>query len=219
MLMSTDVDALWGQWQLLLASLGVEEPYTSNGFNELKEAYSAPERYYHNLGHIQSMLTVLNVGIDLEPRPPELYLAVWFHDVIYDSRRKDNEEQSALLADARFEQWGIEKSAREEAHRLILLTASHKAPFNDRVGQSLLDADLSILGSATEDYKVYREAIRREYAWVPEEEYCKGRAEVLEHFLKRERIYATERMHELYEAQARQNLCEEIHFLRNKSDI
>jgi predicted metal-dependent HD superfamily phosphohydrolase len=71
----------------------------------------------------------------------------------------------------------------------------------------LLDADLAILGASEIDYQAYAVSIRREYAWVPEPEYRKGRRQVLERFLTRPRIF-----HFLshLEEPARRNLVAEI---------
>ena len=89
---------------------------------------------------------------------------------------------------------------------MILTTKTHDA-VDDPDAQVLLDADLAVLGASEADYRVYAEAIRREYAWVAEADYRVGRRRVLESFLARPRIY-----HLLVdlEAPARRNLAAEI---------
>jgi hypothetical protein len=86
------------------------------------------------------------------------------------------------------------------------MTKTHDAG-DDVDAKVLLDADLSILGADESEYQAYAENIRREYAWVPESDYRKGRRQVLERFLSRPRIF-----HFLskLEGPARQNLAEEI---------
>ncbi len=54
----------------------------------------------------------------------------------------------------------------------------------------------------------YAQAIRQEYAAVPDELYRPGRRRVLEGFLARPQIYLTERLRALWEAPARANLSE-----------
>jgi predicted metal-dependent HD superfamily phosphohydrolase len=89
---------------------------------------------------------------------------------------------------------------------LILKTKTHVAG-DDADAQVLLDADLAILGASEAEYQAYAENIRREYAWVPEADYRKGRRQVLHNFLTRPRIY-----HFLshLEQPARRNLADEI---------
>ncbi len=75
--------------------------------------------------------------------------------------------------------------------------------------------DLAILNSIEDRYERYVAGIRKEYAWVPEVEYCKGRANVLEHFLARPKLYWTEAMREECGDQARANLRGELQQLSN----
>jgi predicted metal-dependent HD superfamily phosphohydrolase len=97
----------------------------------------------------------------------------------------------------------------DEAARLILLTRTHEAGPDDRAGRTLLDADLAVLSADEPAYDAYADAIRREYAWVPEADYRAGRRRVLERFLVRPRIYFTMEMAEA-EPKARANLRREI---------
>ena len=70
----------------------------------------------------------------------------------------------------------------------------------------LLDLDLSVLAAAPDRYRAYAQAIRQEYAAVPDALYRPGRRRVLEGFLARPQIYRTERLRALWEASARANL-------------
>ncbi len=54
--------------------------------------------YYHNLKHIES---VLETTTQLSPHAQDLHavrLAVWLHDVIFDSTARKNEAESAHYA-------------------------------------------------------------------------------------------------------------------------
>ena len=144
----------------------------------------------------------------------------WFHDAVCDPHVADNEERSAALAHTLLGPLGIAEGLLAEASRLILLTKTHNCSNDDRDGQMLLDADLAILGADGNDYDTYARAIRREYAWVPNEEYRKGRLRVLETFLSRERIYRTDELHRAAEEiQGRRNLRREIDALRGEAEL
>ena len=49
-------------------------------------------------------------------------LAAWFHDVVYDTAAKDNEDQSAQYAQNYLDQLGIPKEIIEHVVALILAT-------------------------------------------------------------------------------------------------
>ena len=69
--------------------------------DELVAAYTAPGRHYHNLAHIEDCLAALARVDDLSAAEREILTqAIWWHDVVYDATRTDNEELSARLAEA-----------------------------------------------------------------------------------------------------------------------
>jgi predicted metal-dependent HD superfamily phosphohydrolase len=205
-----DVEALRGAWLNLVLAFGAEEDSARAAFTGLAECYAAPERHYHNLDHLADMLRTVDGLRDLAQDLAAVRFAVWFHDAVYDSRASDNEEQSAALAVEVLRRLGVSENTIVRTADLIRLTKTHLAAPDDGDGHILLDADLAILGADPVRYAAYTAAIRREYGWVPEEEYRAGRARVLRKFLDRPRLYITERMFAALETQARANLQAEI---------
>jgi predicted metal-dependent HD superfamily phosphohydrolase len=201
------------RWQRLLSAQGASPDLVDRTFDDLVRRYRAADRHYHTLDHIVTVLDTLDLLCTASP--PALLLAAWLHDVIYDSRASDNEERSADYTRGLREPLGLDESLTDEAARLILLTRTHQTTTEDVPGQLLLDADLVILGASPEEYHRYAQAIRREYAWVPEDLYRKGRAGVLERFMERPRLYYTASLHERAEPQARRNLLAELQSLRS----
>jgi len=71
----------------------------------LTNAYNESTRYYHILSHVRSMLDMLfSIAIPIELTSQGtriLQLAIWFHDVVYDSTAEPgyNEIKSTLLFD------------------------------------------------------------------------------------------------------------------------
>jgi predicted metal-dependent HD superfamily phosphohydrolase len=205
-----DRDTLQSAWLRLLAGFNVPEAAARTGFGELAAAYDEPGRSYHNLDHLADVLRVVDELADLAWDAAAVRLAAWFHDALYDSRALDNEERSAALARARCESWGVPRATIDTVRRLILATKMHPFDPEDRDEAVLLDADLAIFGAGQERYNAYARAIRQEYQWVPEEDYRRGRLRILRGFLQRERIYRLERMQQLYDVAARENLAREI---------
>jgi predicted metal-dependent HD superfamily phosphohydrolase len=177
-------------------------------FADLTGRYDEPTRHYHNFHHVGQVLTM---GCSLvSAAPPALPLAIFLHDVIYDTHAGDNEERSAEYAHRVLKGLGVSREICLETARLILLTKTHETTADDPFGQALLDADLSILSETEAVYDAYAAAIRREYAWVSDDDYRAGRCRVLERFLARPRLYFTEWMFEHGEQRARANLAREI---------
>ncbi|MCI5164303.1 MAG: hypothetical protein D3917_20290 [Candidatus Electrothrix sp. AX5] len=59
-------------------------------------------------------------------------------------------------------------------------------------------------------FEQYDTDIRREYSWVPDEQFRQGRVQVLNNFLERAEIYKTSYFLANYEQQARLNLRHKI---------
>jgi predicted metal-dependent HD superfamily phosphohydrolase len=182
-------------------------------YDRLVEAYSGPERHYHNLEHLSEMFRVASRLQDRADDPAAIQLAIWFHDAVYDPRSKENELRSAEWAREALSESKLPEETIRRVESMILATAKH-LPASSADTQVLLDADLAILGADPKRYDRYAGDIRKEYAWVDDAAYRAGRAAVLEAFLKREAIYQTERMREMGETPARENLRRELDALR-----
>ena len=176
-------------------------------FNHLSRLYSEEHRAYHNLTHIEACLDIARTMVPSDADHTSLNLAIWYHDAIYDPKGKDSEEQSAAL----FEKHALLIGTGQPIVPLVreaILATKHTASVTtdaNHVVQYMLDVDLSILGANPEEYDLYDAAIRKEYAWVPDEAYVAGRRAILQGFLDRERIYLTPLFHRL-DANARTNL-------------
>jgi predicted metal-dependent HD superfamily phosphohydrolase len=178
-------------------------------WKEIEENYTAEGRYYHNLSHLENMFQQLDKVSAKLHDAESVQWAVYYHDLIYDVQRSDNEERSADSAFALLMSYGVSKKKCLAVHNMILATKKHEGE-NENDLNYLLDADLSILGADKGEYKLYAKNIRKEYNYVPEQFYFSGRKSVLEHFLKMERIFRSEYFYDLYEATARENIKNEI---------
>src|SRR4029453_7840032 len=131
---------------------------------QLLARWGEPQRHYHTVDHLAAVLAVVEEHHDLAADPDAVRLAAWFHDAVYDPRRVDNEEASALLAEAVLPELHVGPARVAEVARLVRLTAGHDPAPGDHNGGLLTDADLAILASAPEAYRAYTVAVRREYA-------------------------------------------------------
>lgn len=200
-------------WQETAAHAEITAPSADVIFQALCRRYSEPGRAYHTLEHIAVMLNTVSEFRDTLHDDVAVRLAVWFHDAVYDSRRSDNEEQSALYAMSVLRWGGATPSLLPLVERFILATKTHQSLSHDTDCKFVLDADLAILGASAVDYDRYARAIRQEYAWVSEEDYRAGRRKVLAGFLGRDRLYHTPLLSNRLEQAARGNLQREIRAL------
>lgn len=179
--------------------------------DELIARYGEPHRRYHTMTHVEDCLAQVAGSTDMdETQRALMHAAIWFHDAIYDPTRSDNEAESAKLAAGRLAAADAEQAFIDEVVRLILLTAGHSVQADDAIGARLVSIDLSILGAEADRYDAYADAIREEYAHVPEPLYRAGRAAILGRFLESEALFADPLWAERYETQARANLTREI---------
>lgn len=187
--------------------------YLESLWNEIEKKYSEKSRHYHNLNHIQAMLKLAEENkkdlIDVDV----VLFAIWFHDIIYKSSSKSNEEKSAEFAKDSLKEIGLETSKIEKVYQLIISTKAHKIIVNDNDNNYLLDFDLAILGQDWEVYQHYIKNIRKEYKIYPDFLYNPGRKKVLKSFLKRGNLFFTEKYQALFEEKARENLTKEIKLL------
>jgi predicted metal-dependent HD superfamily phosphohydrolase len=200
----------------LLQTFRVDPPAAEATYKKILLAYSEAGRFYHTIVHIRQVLDSIDFliaagGSSLERDGYRaLVLAAWFHDVVYDPQKSDNEARSAVWMETELNPLGIPEPILQQASKLILATHSHLAPPGDLLTPNLLDSDLSILGASPERYDAYASAIRQEYAFLPEEAFRSGRRAVLERFLSRPRIFLTQAAHFAWEEIARENMKREI---------
>ncbi|MET1161491.1 MAG: hypothetical protein ABWY48_03045 [Pseudoxanthomonas sp.] len=190
--------------------------------SELEAAYATPLRAYHNFGHVQEVLhrfAEVTVGPGWT-QPSEVYLAVLYHDAIYEAGRKDNEARSADLAMAQIARWLPEQGIDTlRVADLIKLTARHGQFSPDDFGEDgfsldtrhFLDCDMAILGASPEVFDAYDAGIAEEYrGHVPGFLFRLNRKRFLKGLLARQRIYLSDWFHQRYDAAARVNLARAI---------
>ena len=196
-------DPLKHRWLWLADSNGIAN--AANIWNRLNAGYTDGGRHYHNWAHIDDCLAKFDRLRELANDHLAVELAIWFHDAIYDSRRSDNEEQSAVLAESCLR--SLQSSDRVME---MIRGSSHALPPKDHDGALLCDIDLSILGAESARYDHYAKTIRKEYDWVNAVDYRAGRSKVLNSFLARSVIYSNPECSELWEAEARTNIKREL---------
>ncbi|SEK47219.1 Predicted metal-dependent phosphohydrolase, HD superfamily [Blastococcus sp. DSM 46786] len=197
------------------AALAGDSPISRTEWAAVVAAWSEPHRRYHDLAHLAAVLGLVERLSADAPDPAAVALAAWYHDVVYDPLRADNEQVSAERARAGLR--GLVPEARaEEVARLVLLTAAHDPEPGDANGAALCDADLAVLAAAPAAYAGYASAVRAEYGHLSDDEFTTGRIAVLERLLDLPRLYRLPAAAE-WEPVARANLTAELTLLRSRA--
>lgn len=199
------------QWQALWQELAGRQPEPGL-LAQLSTRYSEAHRHYHTLQHLDACLRHL-ARLRVQARhAPEVAIALWFHDAVYDIGATDNERRSADWANAALMSTGVTQTVADRIHALIMVTRHDQAPQSPDQAL-LLDVDLAILGAPGDVFDAYEQQIFREYQSVPPETMRSNRRRILQGFLDRPRIYHTQSMHDEREARARENLQRSIQAL------
>ncbi len=201
MLAHTDI---YGELRItgFLTGLGVPDP--AQAYTSLRKLYAGDDRFYHALSHI---VAGLNMMPDIMPmvQDKEAFMLAWmFHDAVYDSRRSDNEEQSAKLLTDMGTAWGLDAELLTRAHRLVMVTKHGVVTAETPDEKILVDLDNSILGSPTAVFNRYENHVRREYGWVSDKDWAAGRGAFLQS--QQAPYYHTPYFQEHYAAQTERNL-------------
>ncbi len=167
---------------------------------DLTRRYLEPHRAYHALPHIADML---QRGRDLQLTDVQI-AAIWFHDAVYDSQRKDNEAQSAALAVTSLTAEGWAPRDVQLVERIVLDTEKHVPSVPE--AEVVIDLDLASLALPWEGFTANTAAVRAEFLHVPEADFRAGRAAFFARMLERKQLFWTPYGRAL-EAQARANLA------------
>jgi predicted metal-dependent HD superfamily phosphohydrolase len=221
MVTTDNSDALLSRWVALLVSArgGEEGPDPVPYGRKLISRWSEPQRRYHTVDHLVAVLDRVDElaphaqGLDTAVDIDAVLLAAWFHDAVYRPDRSENEERSAHLAELALSEVGVPPDRTAETARLVRLTVSHDPASGDANGELLCDADLAVLAGTPSEYARYAAAVREEFAFVTDDRYREGRADVLRQLLGMPRLFRTAYAWEQWEVIARRNLETEIELL------
>ena len=205
--MPMDFEACWHQ------ALGVKLPsrLTRSTLRSVLRRYREPQRHYHDLSHLDHILTLAQQQEWTHPK--DSLLTLFYHDAIYDPLRHDNEQQSAHLADAQLSCW-LTESRVARIKGWILATQQHLCPADDRDLAQILDIDRAILATEPAVYQAYAEQIRQEYVHIEDDRFQYHRMAFLNQLLCRSRLFCTEILGADAEARARHNIQAELLMLK-----
>jgi len=184
-------------------------------WQQIRNKYGEVNRHYHNMEHLSVLFASFDQYQVKLKDPLVVAHAIWYHDIVYNARRGDNEEKSALVAAENIVKFGLNEKQQENCLHYIQATAQHLEVKVDAQADLayFLDFDLAVLAWPQSKYQVYAQAIRKEYRHVPGFLYRRGRRKVLRYFLEAPTLFRTAEFQEKFEAAAKLNLHWELETL------
>lgn len=143
--------------------------------------WSEKHRFYHNTNHLIQILQ------DIEKHPQfkecnyyekhALLLAAFFHDIIYDPKKDDNEDKSIRLFITCFK--GKDIKMIDTVCDLIEVTKHRKRPFK-KLERIFWDADNAGFKKGYDHLMKTEKLIQKEYSYLPKEKFKEGKIKFLE---------------------------------------
>lgn len=198
----------------LLKNYSKDEQLIASLWREIEAYYGDTLRHYHTLDHLENLLLELTAVKEKIKNWEALLFTLYYHDIIYDVSKQNNEEESAYLAVKRMKEIAVPDDLITLCMEQIVATKSHLASV-DQDTNYFTDADLSILGQDWDTYGNYYKNVRLEFQIYPDLQYSFGRRSVLDHFLSMDRIFKTDYFYNRFEVQAKENLKREMELLQD----
>lgn len=206
------------------------------GHNAIKGSKKNVRRY-HTLKKVQCSLQKLDEIRHLLDRPDMVEMAIWFHDVIYDTTKPHGEserlsaelltsfgvtikEALAVHGHSLHNDHALGRLAIDQLARWILETRRHMTAdpncggFSSAAPQEdfnfFIDMDVMVLALEESEYETYARDVRREYQHIPLAKYKVNRVVILKSFLEMDTLFRTSLFRDQYEADCRRNIQWEI---------
>lgn len=155
--------------------------YGITDFLLIQKAWQEPHRFYHNEEHLAFLLERIQKSPFSEGEKEILYLIAFFHDIVYQPTRKDNEQKSAELF------WQLckaDEAIKNLVARAILDTHSHTP--SHTLSAFFCEIDLAIVSeSGFIQLLEWEQKIFKEYQVFDYSLYKPARISVLENLKKK----------------------------------
>lgn len=206
-----DADTLLKQkWERFSKIAGFKSRDSKAIFALLDSLYREPQRHYHNWNHIMTLDMLFKGWEAYIQNPVAFEAAVWFHDAVYIPGRKDNEENSAYLAECILCKSALDEKARTESINIILSTKYTGKEENIKGDIALFhDLDFAIFAFPLEQVLTYDRNIHGEFlstGKLSEIDFNRNRCRFLQTLLQSPPIFKFKETMEAWEEKARINI-------------
>ena len=159
-------------------SKNIKEEFIPDMFKRWNES----NRAYHNIDHLIDIIKTIEKNPSFNflsiYEKNALLLAAFFHDVIYDPKRKDNEDESIRYFKAAYQHDNDPKTIKVVCD-LIEVTKHRRRPLST-LQRIFWDADNDGFNRGYDNLLKNEVLIRKEFSHVSSKEYREGRLKFLE---------------------------------------
>lgn len=170
--------------------------------NLLEKLWNQKHRHYHNINHLEKMIKAIEHNIwfsDLSVFEKDaLLLGAFFHDAIYDPKKKDNEDQSINLVKSYIKNVELARIVIS----LVETTKYRKRPTN-KLHRIFWDADNESFIKGFSELLKNEKLIRKENFFVSNSIYKEKRINFLQTCLG------------LFDSESDKNILKLIHWVKN----
>lgn len=166
---------------------GVDPRVAGHAFRSLYEAYTHPERGYHDFQHILDLDREFDCWKDVAEDPDAVWDSMCWHDAWMIARAGviDNEEKSFLMMRADTKDFNMPVTYYAKCEHIVVRGTKHRGGLIYRDEQLMADMDLAGFGHPWPVVLAASRRVRYEYRRVPQENYIAGRTNILQMFLDR----------------------------------
>ena len=159
--------------------IDVFKKFGVDDFEEIQQHWQESHRFYHNENHLTQLLEDIEVIVEKEslsePEKDILLMTAFFHDVIYDPTRQDNEEVSA--------EYFLKNTRRNEQtnhiQQIILDTKNHQT--EEKLSKIFCHLDTKVVHqSSFSQLLLWEKQIFKEFQFLDWRAYRLGRLNFLE---------------------------------------
>lgn len=153
---------------------------SEKSITELEKLWNDKTRFYHNVSHLKTIISEIQYNIWFGSlslvEKHTLLLGAFFHDAIYDPKRKDNEDKSIEFFKKSY--IGKDEMMIEKVCGLIEVTKHRKRPI-EKLQKILWDADNAGFSKGYEHLLKNEKLIQKEYSFVTHNVYKDSRIKFL----------------------------------------
>lgn len=170
--------------ELYIKNQGIFEEYGIRDFNKIQQSWTEPHRFYHTEQHLAKLLRGIEEIYQKKEITQEerkiLLLAAYYHDIVYDPTKTDNEEKSVevFLADV---QSMTHADHITRVKTIILDTKNHQP--QDKLSKVFSELDMRVVThSDFSELLQWEQQIFKEYQHLDYDLYRMGRLHLLRQF-------------------------------------
>jgi len=153
-------------------------------WDKIVDKWNEPHRFYHNVEHLNFLIEQIDILHRINSISKiefnKLIIAAYFHDIVYDPKLNNNEEESVkIFLEECEDNDSLNEHSKKEICKIIMDTKYRIEP-KDKLSKIFWEMDNSVLTFPINKLIEVEHKIFQEYQWVDYRKYRLGRIQFLE---------------------------------------